>query len=239
MKCSKPKPGPPVVSICTVRSIPRASGVAAGHETRCGAGGAAAGAGADAGRRRSAGPAVGVAAVVGGEVAGPAAAVCPGERCRWEVLSVAAGVEVTAAAAVNTGAMLATVRHRDQPVGTGLTLGSRDGLRCRCVRCDRARWKSKHSFLVSATAARTEKPPTDCAGNDEAHLKTSRSFTRHYRKTRGNTSPPTTWIVAKIGRECCISAAHVNTRCMILPGRLCWTGVLPIGFILLQSLPAA
>src|SRR5262245_66614562 len=49
LKCSKPKPGPPVVSICTVRARPSASGLP-GQDTGCGAGGgggaAAAGAGA-------------------------------------------------------------------------------------------------------------------------------------------------------------------------------------------------
>src|SRR5262245_8673889 len=44
LKCSKPKPGPPVVSICTVRASPSASGLP-GQDTGCGAGagGAAAG----------------------------------------------------------------------------------------------------------------------------------------------------------------------------------------------------
>src|SRR5207342_1547042 len=41
LKCSKPKPGPPVVSICTTRVMPSASGLPA--QTTGGAGGAAAG----------------------------------------------------------------------------------------------------------------------------------------------------------------------------------------------------
>src|SRR5439155_18782666 len=49
LKCSKPKPGPPVVSISTVRATPSAFGLP-GHETALGAGGGAgAGAGAGAG----------------------------------------------------------------------------------------------------------------------------------------------------------------------------------------------
>ena len=89
LKCSKPKPGPPVVSICTVRATPRASGLP-GQETGCGAGGAAAGA---------AGAGVGVVAV-----AGPAARVIPAAA-----VGVLSGVAATAAAAVDTGATLATV----------------------------------------------------------------------------------------------------------------------------------
>src|SRR5262245_47479154 len=50
LKCSKPKPGPPVVSTCTVRVSPSASGLP-GQETGCGAGagGGALTAGAGAG----------------------------------------------------------------------------------------------------------------------------------------------------------------------------------------------
>src|SRR5437764_13393314 len=44
LKCSKPKPGPPVVSISTVRPMPSASGLLQGGRVETGAGGGAAGA---------------------------------------------------------------------------------------------------------------------------------------------------------------------------------------------------
>src|SRR4051812_34852660 len=48
LKCSKPKPGPPVVSISTVRPMPSASGLLQGGRVETGAGGGA-GAGAACG----------------------------------------------------------------------------------------------------------------------------------------------------------------------------------------------
>src|SRR5438105_14519532 len=64
LKCSKPNPGPPVVSISTVRPTPSAPGVL--HATRAGCGGcAAAGAAAAA-----------CGAAAGGEAATLAAGVC-------------------------------------------------------------------------------------------------------------------------------------------------------------------
>src|SRR5262249_40676178 len=73
LKCSKPKPGPPVVSISTVRETPKASGLSQrGAATRGGGGGAAAGAGADAGTRARAGG--GAAAGAGAAAAGAGAA---------------------------------------------------------------------------------------------------------------------------------------------------------------------
>src|SRR5262245_12202298 len=79
LKCSKPKPGPPVVSICTVRVSPSASGLP-GQETGwgVGAGGGALAAGADgaAGVPDAAGA---WATVVAPAVDGFAGAACDGE----------------------------------------------------------------------------------------------------------------------------------------------------------------
>src|SRR6185295_16464462 len=49
LKCSKPKPGPPVVSISTVRPMPSAFGLLQGGRVETGAGGGGAGAGAACG----------------------------------------------------------------------------------------------------------------------------------------------------------------------------------------------
>src|SRR6516162_8654787 len=49
LKCSKPNPGPPVVSISTTREIPIASGLSGHDEATRGTAGAGAGAGAPAG----------------------------------------------------------------------------------------------------------------------------------------------------------------------------------------------
>src|SRR5207245_11698267 len=56
LKCSKPKPGPPVVSISTVRPIPSAFGLLQGGLVGAGA---AAGAGAACGAAAAAGPLAG------------------------------------------------------------------------------------------------------------------------------------------------------------------------------------
>src|ERR1700754_4266757 len=72
LKCSKPKPGPPVVSISTVRPTPSAPGVL--HTARAGCGGCAeAGAAAAAGAGAAA---CGAAAAAGGEAAPLAGGVC-------------------------------------------------------------------------------------------------------------------------------------------------------------------
>src|SRR3954471_25063592 len=70
LKCSKPKPGPPVVSICTTRETPSASG--APLQATFGPGGGAGGAGGPGG----AGGAF-FAAAAGAEVAPLAAGACP------------------------------------------------------------------------------------------------------------------------------------------------------------------
>src|SRR5690349_13745025 len=69
LKCSKPKPGPPVVSISTVRPTPSAPGVL--HAARAGCGGCA-----TAGAAAAAGAGAACGAAVGGEAAPLAGGVC-------------------------------------------------------------------------------------------------------------------------------------------------------------------
>src|SRR5271166_6000381 len=96
LKCSKPNPGPPVVSISTTREIPIASGLPGQEAATCGAvagvGAAGAGAGAAAGAAGTAGAcaatcvaaAVGVfsATIVGGELV-----VASGGEGDWAALA--------------------------------------------------------------------------------------------------------------------------------------------------------
>jgi len=99
LKCSNPKPGPPVVSICTVRAMPNASGLP-GQETTRGAGGVVV-AGADAAASGWADSGAVIGAVV------PAATLLADGTAR--VLSGIVGTDVTEAVAVEIGATLATV----------------------------------------------------------------------------------------------------------------------------------
>src|SRR3954469_1527022 len=71
LKCSKPKPGPPVVSISTVRPTPSAPGMLHAALAGCGGGAEAGAAAAEAGAA-----ACGAAAAAGGEAAPLAAGVC-------------------------------------------------------------------------------------------------------------------------------------------------------------------
>src|SRR4030088_3361529 len=81
LKCSKPKPGPPVVSISTVRPTPSAPGVLRAALAGCAEAGAAAAAGAGGGAgggaaAPGAGAAGGPGPAVGGEAAPLAGGVC-------------------------------------------------------------------------------------------------------------------------------------------------------------------
>src|SRR6201995_750848 len=75
LKCSKPKPGPPVVSICTTRETPSGSGVLL-QATFGPGGGAGAACGAGAGGVAGAAGAAPFAAAAGGAAAPLAAGVC-------------------------------------------------------------------------------------------------------------------------------------------------------------------
>ena len=81
LKCSKPKPGPPVVSISTVRPTPSALGLVQAARAGCAVAGAAAGAAAASGAA-AAGAAAGAGAALGAAAAcGAAAPLAAGGVC--------------------------------------------------------------------------------------------------------------------------------------------------------------
>src|SRR3984957_13517958 len=104
LKCSKPKPGPPVVSISTTRDTPSASGwpgqlIGAGCGAGAGAaGGAIVGTGAGAACAMADVPAGAIAGAAGATAAGPGSAV---------VTTVCAGLDLVVAAVLAVGAAFA------------------------------------------------------------------------------------------------------------------------------------
>src|SRR6476619_6028031 len=97
LKCSKPKPGPPVVSISTVRPTPSALGLVQAARAGCAVAGAAAGAAAvcgaaAAGAAAGAGAALGAAAACGAAAPLAAGGVCaqaaPAKRSEIELAKI-------------------------------------------------------------------------------------------------------------------------------------------------------
>jgi hypothetical protein len=133
------KARPPLVSICTVREMPNASGLP-GQETACGAGGMVAGADADASGWGDSGAAVGAAVP---------AAIVPAD-CTAGVLSGIVGTDVTEVVAVDAGATLVTVETGS---AGGAGLGAVGGLETGALAATDV-GGFKMLILVSASAAK-------------------------------------------------------------------------------------
>ena len=136
LKCSTPKPGPPVVSICTVREMPNASGLP-GQGTACEAGGLVAAADTPVSGPRVSGAAVGAA---------DSAAITLAAGVPAGVLAGLAGADVTEG---ETGSTFAIV---DTGSAGGAGLGAMAGLGAGAFAATDV-GGFKRSILVSRTAA--------------------------------------------------------------------------------------